>query len=467
VLDIMDATQNCTVSARELARLIRTREVSAREVMAAHLARISRINPAVTAIVAMRPDAECLALADQADGRVARGDDVGPLHGLPVAFKDTEPAVGFPFTQGSPIFKDLMPADDSAIVARIRAAGAIPIGKTNVPEFAMGSQTYNRVYGTTRNPYDLTKTAGGSSGGAAAAVTCGLLPLADGGDLGGSIRNPANYTNIVGLRPSVGLVPLDPVTVAAPVTFSVKGPLARSVDDVALLLAVMAGRPELATVPAREVTRVRIAWCPDLGGLPLDRRVRAVLHAQRATLERLGWLVEDAVFDFQDADDIFLTIRRWRSWQALGPLLAGHRDQMKPEAVMEIEAGAAVTPDALARAVARHAAFSERLRDFQERYPFLACAVSQVPPFDAATPWPREIDGVRMETYTDWMKSAYWISTTRCPAISVPAGFTPEGLPVGIQLVGRHGDDRGVLQLAAAFEAATGIGKIRPPIAET
>jgi amidase len=459
----MDATQNCTVSARDLTRLLRARQVSAREVMTAHLSRISRINPLINAIVSLLPDDECLALADDADRRLAAGSAVGPLHGLPVAFKDTEPAVGFPYTQGSPIFEHFRPAEDSVVVRRIREAGAIPIGKTNVPEFAMGSQTYNTVFGTTRNPYDVTKTAGGSSGGAAAAVTCGLLPLADGGDLGGSIRNPANYNNIVGLRPSVGLVPLDPA-LAAPLTFTVKGPLARSVEDAALLLAVMADRPELATIPERDLVGVRVAWCPDLGGLPLDRRVRAVVDAQRVVLEGVGCVVEDAVPDLGDADDIFLTIRRWRSFQSLGPLLSAHRTTMKVEAVMEIEAGARVTDDDVARAVAKHGMLLERLRAFQQRYPFLVCAVSQVAPFDASVTWPREIDGVRIDSYTDWMKSAYWISTTQCPAISVPAGFTPERLPVGIQIVGRHGDDAGLMRLAAAFESATGIGNIRPSL---
>jgi amidase len=463
VLDGMDATQNCTVSACELARQLRARAVSAREVMSAHLARISRINPAVTAIVSMRPDDECLALADEADRRARAGEDLGPLHGLPVAFKDTEPAVGFPFTQGSPIFRDVLPSEDSLVVQRIRRAGAIPIGKTNVPEFAMGSQTYNTVFGTTRNPYDLTKTAGGSSGGAAVAVATAMLPLADGGDLGGSIRNPANFNNIVGLRPSVGLVPIDPAPADA-LTFSVKGPLARSVADVALLLSVMADRPELAAVARAAFDDVRVAWCPDLGGLPLDDRVREVIERQRGAFSALGMIVEDAAPDLREADDIFLTIRRWKSWTTLGPLLASHRQQMKPEAIFEIEAGSRLDEADVERAVTRHRLLIERVGTFQERYPFFVCAVNQVPPFDATLPWPREIAGDAMETYTDWMKSAYWVSTTQCPAISLPAGFTRDGLPVGLQLVGRRGDDAGLLRLAAAFEAATGVGRVRPVV---
>lgn len=453
----------CFLSARELAGLIRERVVSVREVMAAHLRRIASINPTINAIVAKLPDEACLDLADAADELLLSGQatDVGPLFGLPVAFKDTEPAVGFPWTQGSPIFRDLMPAADSTVVATIRAAGAIPIGKTNVPEFAMGSHTFNEVYGTTRNPYDITKTAGGSTGGGAAAVTTGMLPFADGSDLGGSIRNPANYNNIVGLRPSVGLVPSEPGSVGF--GFSVRGPLARDVDDVAWVLSVMAQQPSLALLPGREFTGVRVAWCPDLGGLPVDPHVHAVLNRQRRTLEDIGCIVEDACPDLAGAEEIFLTIRRRRSWDTLGPLLVANRSSIKAEAVEEIEFGAAVADGQVDAAMAAHARLVGRFGQFQTRYPFLACAVNQVPPFDAALRWPTSVAGVPMDTYISWMKTAYFISVTMCPAISMPAGFTSGGLPVGIQLVGRIGQDVALLQFARAFERATGVGQRRPP----
>ena len=465
----------CFTSARTLASLIRSRQVSAREVMAAHLEQIHRLNPALNAIVAMLPDEECLRLADAADRQLARGEEVGPLHGLPIAFKDLQAAVGFPFTQGSPIFKDQMPAEDTVLVDRLRRGGVIPIGKTNVPEFGMGSHTYNSVYGTTVNPYDVTKSAGGSSGGAAAALAAGLLPIADGSDLGGSLRNPANFNNIVALRPTVGLVPTAPSPLAL-LGFAVNGPMARSVSDVAFLLSVMAGpdardpsccpsAPAIFASPLdRRLAGTRVAWCPDLGGLPLDPRVRAVIESQRQTFEGLGCVVEEAWPDLADADRIFLTIRAFRTAVTLGPLLADHRDRMKPEAIAEIESGLRLTSGDVARALEQHAALLERMRRFQESYEFLACAVNQVPPFDATADWPREIDGVTMDHYIAWMKSAYWISTTFRPAISVPAGFTPEGLPVGIQIVGRHRDDVGVLQLAYAFEQATNIGQRRPPV---
>jgi amidase len=461
-------------SARDLARQIRDRHVSAREVMSAYLAQINRLNPALNAIVDRLDDDRCLALADAADRATARGEAVGPLHGLPTAFKDLEPAAGFRFTKGSPIYKDLVATEDSVIVERIRRAGAIPIGKTNVPEFGMGSHTYNSVYGVTRNPYDPTKSAGGSSGGAGAAVASGMLPFADGGDLGGSLRNPANFNNIVALRPSVGLVPNAPVQIPF-AGVSVKGPMARSVGDVAFLLSIVAGAdardPQSYESDAgafagsleRDFRHTRVAWCPDLGALPVDRRVRKVIDAQRTTFERLGCIVEDACPEFGNVDEIFMTLRTWASWNEKGPLLAEHRAQMKPEAIWEIELGAGVSGEDVARALAQQAQLHERIRKFQERYEFLICAVNQVPPFDARETWPRSIEGVAMDNYISWMKSAYWISTTCRPAISVPAGFTDEGLPVGVQIVGRYRDDVNVLKFAHAFEQATGVGRRRPP----
>ena len=473
----MDSNDICFMSARELAELIRRGDVSAREVMQAFLGQIERLNPKVNAIVAKLDDRKCLALADKADEQLAHGADLGPLHGLPFAFKDLDPAVGFPMTRGSPIFRDFIPSEDSVLAERLKRAGVIPIGKTNVSEFGMGSHSYNEVYGTTLNPYDLTKSAGGSSGGAGAALAAGLLPLASGSDLGGSLRNPANFNNIVALRPTVGLVPSAPVALPC-LGFSVKGPMARSVADVAFLLSAMAGADprdplsypcdptRFAEPLERDFNAVRIAWCLDLGGLPLDRRVRAVLEAQRQTFAELGCEVEDVCPDFTGADEIFLTLRAWSSWHTLGPLLEKHRDKMKAEAVWQIEAGSKLTGADVALAMSRHGELMERFRQFLEQYEFFICAVNQLPPFDARINWPKEIESVPMEHYIAWMKSAYWITPTFCPAISVPAGFTDDSLPIGIQIVGRYRDDFGVLQLAHAFEAATGFGRKRPAIVE-
>jgi len=464
------------MGARELAKSIRVRDLSAREVMSAFLEQIERVNPRINAIVAKLEDEKCLALADEANRRLARGDDVGPLYGLPFAFKDLDPAVGFPLTRGSRIFKDFIPVEDSVLVERLKHAGVIPIGKTNVSEFGMGSHTYNDVYGTTLNPYDLTKSAGGSSGGAGAALAAGLLPLASGSDLGGSLRNPANFNNIVALRPTVGLVPSAPVALPF-LGFGVKGPMARSVADVAFLLSAMAGTdprdpacypsdPSVFAKPLeRDFKNARVAWCLDLGGLPFDRRVRAVLEVQRKTFSDLGCVVEDMCPDFTGADEIFLTIRAWYYWHTLGPLLEKHRRQMKAEAVWQIELGGRLSGGDIANAMARQGELMERMRRFHEKYEFFLCAVNQVPPFDATIAWPGEIEGVKMKTYIDWMKSAYRITPTFCPSISVPAGFTEEGLPVGIQIVGRYRDDLGVLQIAQAFEQATRFGLKHPKIA--
>jgi amidase len=464
------------MSGRELTSLIRARKVSAREVMTAFLEQINRVNPKINAIVATLDDDKCLALADDADQRAASGEKLGPLHGIPFAFKDVEAAVGFPFTRGSPIYKNDMPSEDAVLVERLRNAGVLPIGKTNTPEFGMGSHTYNNVYGTTLNPYDLTKSAGGSSGGAAAALASGLLPLADGSDLGGSLRNPGNFNNVVGFRPSVGLVPTAPNSFPF-LGFAVKGPIARSVADAAFLLSLMAGPDprDPAVYPSdpsrfansldRNFKETRVAWCLDLGGLPLDRSVRAVLEARRQNFEDLGCTVEEAHPDLSGAEEIFLTIRAWRSAVTLGPLLEKHRDQLKAEAIWEIELGRNVSSADVGKAMVRQGELLERMRRFQEKYEFIFCAVNQVPPFDAKLDWPKEIEGVEMEHYIAWMKSAYWISATFRPAISVPAGFTVEELPVGIQIVGRYRDDFGVLQIAHAFEQATGVGRKRPAIA--
>jgi amidase len=466
----------CVTSARALAAMVARREVSAREVMAAHLDQIARVNPQINAIVAKLPDEACLALAAEADERQAAGGALGPLHGLPIAFKDLQDARGFVTTRGSRIYHDTVSTADAVLVERVRRAGALAIGKTNVPELGLGSHTYNEVYGTTRNPYDLTKSAGGSSGGAGAALAAGLLPIADGSDLGGSLRNPANFNNVVALRPSVGLVPTAPDPFPR-LGFGVNGPMARSVDDVVFLLRVMAGPDPrdpgcepldpsaLSGTLERDLRGVRVAWAPDLGGLPLDPRVRAVLDAQRATFEALGCIVEDACPDLTAADDIFLTIRRWRTAAAYGPLLRSHRALMKPELIDEIEAGETLLGSDVAAAMMRHGALMERVRRFFDGHAVLVCAVNQVPPFEASITWPTDVAGVRMEHYVAWMRTAYWISATFGPALSVPAGFTPEGLPVGIQIVGRFRDDWTVLQVGHAFERATRVGDRRPPIA--
>ncbi len=470
----MPSLEICFLTATELARRIQAKDLSAKEVMEAHLAQIELVNPKVNAIVTFLPE-QAMEEAIAADETLAQGREVGPLHGLPVAHKDLVPTRGIRTTSGSLVFKDFVPEEDGLIVERLKKAGAITIGKTNTPEFGAGSQTYNEVFGETLNPYDLSKTCGGSSGGAAVALACGMLPIADGSDMGGSLRNPASFCNVVGFRPSPGRVPTWPELVGwFPLT--VEGPMGRTVQDTALMLSAISGpdarSPIAITEPAslfsrpleRDLKGVRIAWSRDLGGLPVDPRVTAVIEAQRPVFESLGCLVDDAEPDFTDADEVFKVWRAWRFELAFGELLQTHRDQLKDTVVWNIEEGVKLSGSQLGKAERKRTEVYHRVRKFMETYEFLILPVSQVPPFDVKDRYVTEINGIKMDTYIDWMKSCYYITVTGLPAISVPCGFTPEGLPVGVQIVGRHQDDFGVLQLAYAFEQATGFWKRKPPV---
>ncbi|MCY4663012.1 MAG: amidase [Acidobacteria bacterium] len=466
----------CFRSAAELARAIAARELTAVEVMEAHLARIARVNPMLNAIVTLLPD-EARRGAEAADAALARGEPVGPLHGLPVAHKDLTPTRGIRTTFGSPIFRDFVPPDDALIVERLRAAGAITIGKTNTPEFGAGSQTFNAVFGATRNPYDPAKTCGGSSGGAAVALATGMVPLADGSDLGGSLRNPAGFCNVVGFRPSPGRVPIWP-SQAAWFPMGVQGPMARSVADAALMLSVIAGpdpraplslpEPGAAFRPPldRDLAGTTMAWSRNLGGLPVDPRVTAVVETGRAVLEGLGCRVDDAEPDVTGAAEVFQVWRAWYFELCYGALLDEHRHEMKDTVVWNIEEGRRLTGPRLGKAARAWTALLDRVRRFLDRYEYLALPVTQVPPFDVEQPYPTEIDGVPMTTYLDWMRSCSDISVLGLPAIAVPCGFTGDGLPVGLQIVGRQHDDLGVLQIAHAFEQAAGAGRRRPPLHE-
>jgi amidase len=468
-------TDICFMTATEMAAHIRGRRLSVTEVVRAHLARIERVNPEVNAIVTLTAE-RALQEAGAKDALLARGQPAGPLFGLPVAHKDLVPTRGIRTTWGSPIYRDHVPEVDGLIVERLRAAGAVTLGKTNTPEFGAGSQTFNPVFGATRNPYDPARTCGGSSGGAAVALACGLVPIADGSDTGGSLRNPAAFCNVVGLRTSPGRVPYWPREMAWS-TLSVQGPMARTVQDVALMLSAMAGPDPRSPIALeedgaafrrpldRDFRGVRVAWSRDLGGLPIDRRVTAVLEPQRATLEALGCIVEDAEPDLADAPEIFQVLRAWSFALRFGPLLGEHRHQLKDTVVWNTEQGLRLSALDVGQAEIKQARLYHRVREFMERHEFLALPVTQVPPFDIATPYPTEINGVALPTYIDWMRSCSDITVTGHPAISVPAGFTAEGLPVGLQIVGRHRDDRGVLELAHAFEQATGFGRRRPPAA--
>jgi amidase len=464
---------DCYTTAREMARAVAGKEISARELLDLHLDRIAATNRDVNAVVSLDEE-RARAGAAEADERLAAGEPVGPLHGLPHAFKDTHEVAGWRTTFGSPLRADYVPKRDDLVAERIRAAGVVVIGKTNVPEWAAGSHTFNPIFGTTRNPYDLSRSAGGSSGGAAAGLAAGMVPLADGSDMGGSLRNPASFNNVVGLRPSVGRVPTWPAVNGWEVT-SVSGPMARNVEDLALLLSVLAGPsrraplsleapgPAFAPPLHGDLSGVRVALSVDLGGAFLvDRAVADVVLDQTTVFEAAGAVVEDAHPVLHSADAAFRTLRAWLFQHRFRTLLDKRPGDFKPSLRENIEAGAGLTGADVAKAYQQLTSIHDRMRAFFERHDVLAMPVSQVPPFSADQEYPTDINGQPQTTYLDWMRSAYLITVTGCPAISVPAGFTPEGWPVGIQLVGPVRGERRLLEIAHAFEQATRVGERRP-----
>jgi amidase len=470
----MSVQEICFLSAAGLVKRMRAKELSAAEVMQAHLSQIDRINPKVNAIVTLLAE-QAMAQARSADEALAKGKELGCLHGLPVAHKDLVMTKGIRTTSGSPIFKDFVPQEDALIVERLKQAGAITIGKTNTPEFGAGSQTFNDVFGETLNPYNTSKTCGGSSGGAAVALACGMLPIADGSDMGGSLRNPASFCNVVGLRTSPGRVPSWP-KLAGWSPLSVEGPMARTVKDTALMLSAIAGADPRSPIAIsesgdlfsrplnRDFKDTRIAWSQDLGSLPVDSQVTATIEKQRHVFEDLGCLVEEGEPDLSDADEIFKVWRAWIFELNFSEFLDTHRSQMKDTVIWNIQEGKQLSGPQISNIERKRTQLYHRVREFMETYEFLILPVSQVPPFDVKQRYITEINDIKMETYIDWMKSCYYITTFGSPAISVPCGFTSQGLPVGVQIVGRHQDDFGVLQLAYAFEQATAFWKQRPPL---
>lgn len=442
--------------------------------MAAHLQRIETFDGTLNALPTRCFD-EARQAARAADLALAGGATPGPLFGLPVAHKDLVETRGLRTTYGSPIFRDFVPKRDALLVERIAAAGAIRIGKTNTPEFGAGSHTFNEVFGETRNPWDVTRTCGGSSGGAAVALSAGFLPVADGSDLGGSLRNPASFCNVVGFRPSPGRVPSWPDTTPwSP--FGTDGPMGRTVEDTALLLSVMAGPDgrspialedpgeKFAPPLSRDLRGVRVAWSRTLGGLPVEAAVTEALEGMRPVLEELGCTVVDAEPELAEAGAIFQAWRAALMHARLGPLLDTHRSQLKDTVVWNLEAGRNLGASELLEQEAKRAELWHRFQAFFADFDFLCAPVSQVVPFPLEERWVRQIGETPMETYIDWMQSCSWITVTGHPALSVPAAFTPGGLPVGLQVVGRHRDDRGVLEFGHAFEQLAGASAKRPTL---
>lgn len=460
------------MTAVDLAARIRRKDVSAREVLAAHLSRIERVNPRVNAIVTLVTD-RATADAARADEATARGGALGVLHGLPVVHKDLVDTAGIRTTRGSRFFADYVPTKDALIVTRIKGAGAITCGKSNTPEFGSGSQTFNAVFGATHNPYDLTRTCGGSSGGAAVSVRCGMVPIADGSDTGGSLRNPPAFCNVVGLRPSPGRVPSEGGSWQP---LAVSGPIARSVADVALLLSAIAGPdarsplsidedPAIFRRPLpRDFKGVRVAWFTTLGGIPFEPEILRVVNANRRVFEGLGCSVTEAELDFAGVDEAFRVLRYSANYPQYAPLIKERPEWVKDEIKYEVTQAERYTGADVGRAMGRQARLHEQSREFFERFDYFVLPATQVLPFDIDTHYPTSVAGVAMSDYVDWMRACWYITLMANPAISVPAGFSESGLPVGLQIVGRHRDDWSVLQMAHAFEQATRHGNRRPEI---
>ncbi len=463
-----------------LAGAIRSRRVSCAEVMEAYLDRIERINPRVNAIVSLQDRDRLREQARERDAQLARGEYLGPLHGFPFAIKDLENTAGIRTTLGSPLFKDFVPRTDSIVVERIKRAGAIIIGKTNVPEFGLGSHTFNPVFGTTFNAYEQTRTAGGSSGGAAVALALRMLPVADGSDHAGSLRNPAAFNNVFGFRTSFGRVPADWREVFMP-SLSVHGPMARNVPDLAMLLSVIAGYDERVPLSNRqEAARfldplkrnfkgTRIAWLGDFGGyLPFEPGVLETCRHALGAFEEIGCVVEEARPNYP-IDRVWNNWLKLRAWQ-VGAILKepysdpARRELIKPEARWEVESGFKVTAYDVADASAVRTGWYHALRELFQNYEFFVLPSAQVFPFDASIRWPREINGVTMDTYHRWMEVAIGVTMSGCPALNVPAGFNASGLPMGIQIVAPNHGEVGCLQLAAAYDEATGWVKRNPPM---
>ena len=467
-------TDLCFLPATEHKRLLDARELSAVELLDAQLAQVERVNPKVNAIVTLTADAAREA-AKASDARRAKGESAGPLDGLTVGVKDLFFTRGVRTTLGSPIYADFVPDIDHLIVERERASGAVLLGKTNTPEFGAGAQTFNAVFGTTLNPYDLTRTCGGSSGGSAVGLACGMLSLANGSDHGGSLRAPAAWCNVAGIRPSPGRVPSHPTKLPWN-TLSVHGPMGRTVADLALYFSAIAGPDPRAPLGieqpaslfaaplARDFNGVRIAWSPDLGFLPMDEEIARVCAASVPVFESIGCVVEHAAPDFRGASEIFKTLRAAKFAVERYDELQKYRDRIKKTVIGNAEAGLRQTGIEVGQAEAQRAVLWHQVREFMDTHEFMVTPVNPVPPFSADQETVTEIGGKKMDTYVDWGALRHVISLMGLPSLSVPGGFTESGLPVGLQITGRHHQDFAVLQLGHAFEQATGHWRRRPPL---
>jgi amidase len=455
-------------SALALSERIRTREIRCVELMAATLDRVNKLNPTYNALVSLASEDHCMARAKEADAALDRGEHWGWMHGFPHAVKDLSHAQGFPTSKGSPLYRGDIATHDDILVERLRQAGALIIGKSNVPEFGLGSHSYNTVFGTTVNPYNPQKSAGGSSGGAAAALALDLVPCADGSDLMGSLRNPAAFNNVIGFRPTPGMVPLSPLFMEE---LPCNGPMGKTVSDTARLLATLAGPdprapsalpidPTIFTQPlGASMVGKRIGWLGDLQGhLAFEPGLMDVYTAALAHFETLGCEVEDAVLPFS-MDSLWETWLTFRHWIVRGLRANDYNDPqrralLKPECVWEVEGGLKLTADDVFHASRSRADFYKSILQLFNNYDFLVLPAAQVFPFDASMSWPKIINGRNMDTYHRWMEVTVPGTLSGCPIAAVPAGFGNNGLPCGLQIIGPRYRDFETLQMAYAYEQA-------------
>jgi amidase len=468
-----DDTDILSKSATDLRAMIRDRTLGVEELMRLTLARIEAVNGNLNAIVSLK---EADALLDEARA-LDNAPDGGALHGLPICIKDMANARGFPTTKGSPAFATAIAETDDLFVARLRAAGVIVIGKSNVPEFALGSHTYNPVHGATCNPYDSSVSCGGSSGGAAVALATGMVSVADGSDMMGSLRNPAGWTNVYGMRPSWGRVPAEPQGDTFLHALSTEGPMARSPGDLALLLSVMSGPDPRqpfglagtqAALTDLDPGQIRIGWLGDWGGAyPMEDGILEICESACRTLADIGCRVDavPAPFSRDALWDSWTTLRSWKMASTLSGLREDPqtRDQLKPEAVWEIERGRALRASDVHSASVIRSDWFRTAAELFDHHDALVLPTAQVWPFPMDWTWPRSVAGVAMDTYHRWMEATIPASLAGLPAIAMPAGFGTNGLPMGIQLIGRKGGDPRLLEIAELYHRQTGWPQKRPP----
>lgn len=441
--------------------LLQSKQISCTELVGAHIQHIEDIDKHINAIVS-----ECFEQAMDTARRYDESDSPrGALFGLPIAHKDLVATKDLRTTYGSVLFRDHVPTANDYIIDRMQAAGVITIGKTNVPEFGAGSHTFNRVFGPSHNPYDLDRTCGGSSGGAAAALAARMIPIADGSDLGGSLRNPAAFCNVIGFRPTNNLLPPS-LSGDLANNLAALGPMGRCIDDVWLLFNAMLNRSEpehISPIEPLSLKGLRVAYSCDLGGLPAQPAIKNTVNQLASALEKEGAIVGNDIMDLSTSRQIFQTIRGMSFLRRYGPMSKTEKVQLKPTILWNVALGESLTDEDINQAHRNRLELRQRVSDFFQKYDLLLTLTTQVLPFELPIDWIREIEGVAMDTYIDWMESCSWITTTESPSLSLPAGFI-SNLPVGVQLVGPHGQDKGLLQISKSVETLVSSATEMPPL---